>query len=130
MSEVVASEIWGELKRFVNTVDRAEAAETVVQILMDNDSDVDDIRNAFKGDSDIKRALTAYLDNDKDYVDEEDAEEISHDVVFTTNLTLEDTSKSEAIERVKAKFPDANVDVSVNGVDDREFFDEEKDIEL
>jgi hypothetical protein len=36
-SEVVASEIWGELKRFVNTVDRAEAAETVVQILMDND---------------------------------------------------------------------------------------------
>jgi hypothetical protein len=75
MSEVVASEIWGELKRFVNTVDRAEAAETVVQILMDNDSDVEDIRNAFKGDSDIKRALTAYLDNDKDYVDEEDAEE-------------------------------------------------------
>jgi hypothetical protein len=73
--EVVASEIWGELKRFVNTVDRAEAAETVVQILMDNDSDVDDIRNAFKGDSDIKRALTAYLDNDKDYGDEEDAEE-------------------------------------------------------
>ena len=75
MSEAIASEIWGELKRFVNTVDRAEAAETVVQILMDNDSDVDDIRNAFKGDSDIKRALTAYLDNDKDYV-EEDEEEV------------------------------------------------------
>ncbi len=64
------------------------------------------------------------------YDDEEDAEEISHDVVFTTNLTLEDTSKREAIERVRAKFPDANVDVSTNGVDDREFFDEEKDIEL
>ena len=77
MSEVVASEIWGELKRFVNTVDRPEAAETVVQILMDNDSDVEDIRNAFKGDSDIKRALTAYLDNDKDYAEdeEEDPEE-------------------------------------------------------
>ena len=76
MSEVVASEIWGELKRFVNTVDRQEAAETVVQILMDNDSDVEDIRTAFKGDSDIKRALTAYLDNDKDYTeDEEDPEE-------------------------------------------------------
>jgi hypothetical protein len=76
MSETIASEIWGELKRFVNTVDRAEAAETVVQILMDNDSDVDDIRDAFKGDTDIKRALTAYLDNDKDYAaeDEEDDE--------------------------------------------------------
>jgi hypothetical protein len=75
MSEVLANEIWSELKRFVNTVDRAEAAETMVQILMDNDSDVEDIRTAFKGDSDIKRALTAYLDNDKDYVEEEDAEE-------------------------------------------------------
>ncbi len=75
MTETVVSELWTELKRFVNTVDRAEAAETVVQILMDNDSDVEDIRTAFKGDSDIKRALTAYLDNDKDYVEEEDAEE-------------------------------------------------------
>jgi hypothetical protein len=42
---------------------------------MDNDSDVDDIRNAFKGDSDIKRALTAYLDNDNDYADDEDDED-------------------------------------------------------
>ena len=76
MSEAIAAEIWGELKRFVNTVDRQEAAETVVQILMDNDSDVEDIRNAFKGDVDIKRALTSYLDNDKDYAeDEEESEE-------------------------------------------------------
>jgi len=75
MSETIASEIWGELKRFVNTVDRAEAAETVIQILMDNDSDVEDIRDAFKGDADIKRALTAYLDNDKDYEAEDDEEE-------------------------------------------------------
>ena len=75
MSEAIASEIWGELKRFVNTVDRAEAAETVIQILMDNDSDVEDIRDAFKGDSDIKRALTSYLDNDKDYEAEDEDED-------------------------------------------------------
>jgi hypothetical protein len=44
--------------------------------LIDNDCDVDDIKNTFKGDSDIKRALTAYLDNDKSYEDEdEEAEE-------------------------------------------------------
>lgn len=77
MSETIAAELWGELKRYVNTVDRAEAAETVVQILMDNDSEVEDIREAFKGDSDIKRALTSYLDNDKDYA--EDEEEIEDD---------------------------------------------------
>jgi len=79
MSESLAAEIWGELKRFVNTVDRAEAAETVVQILMDNDSSVEDIQAAFKGDRDIKGALTAYLDNDKDYVEEEEDEDDDSD---------------------------------------------------
>jgi len=68
----VASEMWSELKRYVNTVDRIEAAETVVAILIDNDCDVDDIKDTFKGDADIKRALTAYLDNDKSYEDEDD----------------------------------------------------------
>jgi ribosome-interacting GTPase 1 len=78
MNEAVAitSELWSELKRYVNTVDRNEAAETIVAILIDNDCDVDDIKNAFKGDSDIKRALAVYLDNDKSYEDEdEEAEE-------------------------------------------------------
>lgn len=75
MSEALVAELWGELKRFVNTVDRAEAAETVVQILLDNDSDVDDIRTAFSSDRDIKAALTSYLDNDKDYAEDDDEEE-------------------------------------------------------
>ena len=75
MIESVASEIWGELKRYVNTVDRNEAAETVLNILIDNDCTVDNIKDAFKGDSDIKRALTAYLDNDKSYEDDEEIEE-------------------------------------------------------
>jgi len=75
MSEIVASEIWSELKRYVNTVDRADAAETIVSILIDHDSDVDDIREAFKGDSDIKRALTVYLDNDRDYAEDEEDED-------------------------------------------------------
>lgn len=75
MIEQVAAELWGELKRYVNTVDREEAAETVVQILMDNDSDVEDIRDAFKGDSDIKRALTSYLDNDSDYSEEDEEDD-------------------------------------------------------
>ena len=64
------------------------------------------------------------------YGEEEDAEEISHDVVFTSNLALEDYSKEEAMQKVRQRFPDTHVDVVVNGVDDREFFDEEKDIEL
>ena len=72
MSAEVASEIWGELKRYVNVVDRLEAAENIVAILIDHDCTVDEIRESFKGDSDIKKALTAYLDNDKDYAEEEE----------------------------------------------------------
>jgi len=75
----VASEIWSELKRYVNTVDRDEAAETIVSILIDNDCDVDDIKDTFKGDAEIKRALTAYLDNGKTYEDEEDDSEEEED---------------------------------------------------
>ena len=58
------------------------------------------------------------------------SEEISHDVVFTSNLALEDYSKEEAMEKLRQKFPDTHVDFMMDGVDDREFFDEEKDIEL
>ena len=64
------------------------------------------------------------------YGEEEDAEEISHDVVFTSNLALEDYSKEEVMEKLRQRFPDTHVDFMMNGVDDREFFDEEKDIEL
>ena len=77
MSATVASEIWGELRRYVNTVDRDEAAETVVAVLIDNDYDADEIREAFKGDTDIKRALAAYVNKD---VEEEPDEEIDNDV--------------------------------------------------
>jgi hypothetical protein len=77
MSATVASEIWGELRRYVNTVDRDEAAETVVAVLIDNDYDADEIREAFKGDTDIKRALAAYVNKD---VEEEPDEETDNDV--------------------------------------------------
>lgn len=66
MDEQIASVIWGELKRYINTVDRADAAESLISILIDNDVDPDDIRGAFKGDSDIKSALTNYLGTTKD----------------------------------------------------------------
>lgn len=74
MSAEIAAEIWGELKRYINVVDRVEAAEQVVNIMIDNDIDVDEIQSAFKSDTDIKRALTSYLDNDRDYSDEEEEE--------------------------------------------------------
>ena len=75
MHSEVASEIWSELKRYINTVDRAEAAETLISTLVNYDEDVEDIRDAFKGDADIKKAIVAYLDNDREEEEEEEYEE-------------------------------------------------------
>lgn len=74
--EQLASAIWNELRRYISAVDKSEAAEILVSILIDNDSDVDSIKSAFKGDSDIKQALALYLDqNTAEEEDEEDYDE-------------------------------------------------------
>ena len=72
MSVDLAREIWNELKRYVNSVDKDEAAETLVAVLIDNDIDADDIKDTFKSESEVKRALTSYL---KDHQDDEDEDE-------------------------------------------------------
>ena len=74
MSVDVAYDIWTEFRRFLSTPDRAEAADSLVNVLIDNDYDAEDIRAAFKGDADVKRALESYLDDA-----EEDTEEDSED---------------------------------------------------
>jgi hypothetical protein len=76
MSVELSREIWTELRRYVNTVDRAEAAETLVSVLIDNDVDADQIKETFKSDSEVKRALTHYL---KDHEDEDEDEEPEED---------------------------------------------------
>jgi len=72
MSVELSSEIWNELKRYINTVDREEAAEVLVSVLVDNDVDPDDIRDMYKGDKEVKVALAAYI---KDLSDDPDEEE-------------------------------------------------------
>jgi hypothetical protein len=75
MSVELAKEIWNELRRYVNTVDRPEAAETLVSVLIDNDADADEIKDVFKSDSEVKRALTHYLKDHEDDDEEEDEED-------------------------------------------------------
>ena len=80
MSVDLAREIWNELKRYVNSVDKDEAAETLVAVLIDNDVDADDIKDTFKTETEIKRALTSYLkDHQDDEDDDEDEEDLEYD---------------------------------------------------
>jgi hypothetical protein len=83
MAVDVANEIWQEIKRYVNTVDRAEAAESLVSVLIDNDVSAEEIKSAFKNDTEVKQALKQYLDDhaddDDDYDDDYDDEEEEED---------------------------------------------------
>ena len=72
MSVELSKEIWNELKRFVNIVDRSDAAQSFVEVLIDNDIDADEIKNTFKSDSEIKKAITSYL---KDHPEEDEDDE-------------------------------------------------------
>jgi hypothetical protein len=76
MSVELSKEIWDELKRYVNTVDRADAAETLVSVLIDNDIGADEIKETFKSDSEVKKALAHYL---KDHEEDEDEDEDDYD---------------------------------------------------
>jgi hypothetical protein len=76
MSVDLANEVWQELKRYVNGLDRAEAAEALVSVLIDNDVSAEEIKAAFKSDSEVKQALKQYLD---DHADEEDDDDYNDD---------------------------------------------------
>jgi hypothetical protein len=71
MSVEVAYDIWTEFRRFLSTPDRAEAADALVNVLIDNDYDAEDIRAAFKGDNDVRYALQSYLDDAEQDLDED-----------------------------------------------------------
>ena len=83
MAAELANEVWQELKRYVNGMDRAEAAEALVGVLIDNDVSAEEIKSAFKSDSEVKQALKQYLDDhadeEEDYDDEYDDDEEDDD---------------------------------------------------
>lgn len=69
MPVFMANEVWQEVKRYVQQQDRADAADALVGVLIDNDVSPEEIKDTFKGDSEVKRALQSYID---DHADEED----------------------------------------------------------
>ena len=75
MSLSIVSEVWEALREHIDFNDRAEAADTLVNYLMDNNYEVDDIKDEFK-DKDITKALKGYAEA---HFQEEDYEEYEED---------------------------------------------------
>lgn len=71
MSVDLVQAVWEELKRYVGSMDRVEAADALVGLLIDSNFDADEIRDTFRGDPEIKKALNAYL---KDHADDDTEE--------------------------------------------------------
>jgi hypothetical protein len=71
MHSEMANELWSELKRYIGSSDREEAADILVTVLINNDEDIADIRRVFAGDTDVRRVLAAYGDDEPDETAEE-----------------------------------------------------------
>ena len=78
MSLSIVSEVWEVLREHVDFNDRSEAADSLVNYLMDNNYEVDDIKSEFK-DKDVTKALKGYAEQhfqEEEYEDhEEDSDE-------------------------------------------------------
>ena len=79
MSVDLAAAVWEELKRYIGPLDRSEAADALVNLLVDSNYNSDEIRDSFRGDAEVKKALQGYLDDhgvedDDEYLDDEDDE--------------------------------------------------------
>lgn len=80
MSLNLVFEVWQDIKRHVSPIDRPDAAETLVDILVNNDYDIEHIRDVFQGDAHVKRVLLGFQDNEGDLEsDEEDPEDETDD---------------------------------------------------
>ena len=81
MSLAFTTEIWDALRAHIDFNDRTDAADSLVNLLIDNNYEAEDIKDAFKGDKEMLTALKenlAHQDTEEsyeDYDEDEDHEE-------------------------------------------------------
>jgi len=75
------NEVWDVLRSHIDFNDRTDAADSLVNLLIDNNYEAEDIKDAFKGDKEMLTALKenlAHQDTEEsyeDYDEDEDHEE-------------------------------------------------------
>ena len=75
------AEVWDALRTHIDFNDRTDAADSLVNLLIDNNYEAEDIKDAFKGDKEMLTALKenlAHQDTEEsyeDYDEDEDHEE-------------------------------------------------------
>jgi len=77
MSLSTITEVWDVLREHIDLNDRADAADSLVVYLIENNYSVDDIQDEFS-DKDITRALKGYAEQhfqEEEYEDDDDNED-------------------------------------------------------
>jgi len=74
------TEVWDALRTHIDFNDRSDAADTLINLLIDNNYETEDIKDAFKGDKEVLKALKGYTDQHdaeeyEEYDEDEDQEE-------------------------------------------------------
>lgn len=82
MSLDFTSEVWEALRSHIDFNERAEAADTLVNLLIDNNYEPEDIKEAFRGDKEMLTALKDYLEQhdigeeyEEEYEEDEDLDD-------------------------------------------------------
>jgi len=71
-------EVWDAMRSHIDLNERKEAADTLVNLLVDNNFEFDEIKEAFRGEKEILTALKTYVDHhetDEEYYEEDDDED-------------------------------------------------------
>lgn len=68
MSLDFVAEVWDAIRNHIDMNDRKDAADTLVNLLIENNYEADEIKDSFRGEKEVLTAL-------KDYVSEHEIEE-------------------------------------------------------
>ena len=78
----LVTEVWDALRNHIDMSERSDAADTLVNLLVDAGYDSEDIKDSFRGDKDISKALKFYREQheaeeeyEEDYDNDEDDDE-------------------------------------------------------
>lgn len=71
----LTSELWNILGSHIDTHERKDAAESLVAFMIDMGAEPDDIKNSFRGDSVVTKALKEYVVTMDEPEDGEDGED-------------------------------------------------------
>lgn len=80
MSLDFVAEVWDALRSHIDFNERTDAADTLVNLLIENNYEADEIKECFRGDKEIAKALKYYAEQHEveeyeDFDEDEDQDE-------------------------------------------------------